>query len=159
MSGDVPGPPPPYEEIDSSRSHVLGLTESGYGVWDKGGSNEPVALFPVNDEGYAQAEREYQRLTKEAGDAQGPRLAGLTGSPAAASALGWTVVGGLLVWVVAGAVFNVLLVRETQVLTGPVESRRIEILAGSLQAIAFRVWVGALAVLGTMWLLQHLKKD
>jgi hypothetical protein len=45
MPGEDPeDPQPSYEAIDSSRNHVLGIAESGYGVWEKGGSPEPVAL-------------------------------------------------------------------------------------------------------------------
>ena len=148
---------PPYEEIDASRSHVLGIGDAGYGVWARGGSDEPTAVFPNNDEGFADAEAEFNRLTRADRASRGSAITRLADSPRLLATLVWIVAGGLGVWVVVGTAFNVLYWWRVAVSESPTEPGLL-FLAQAIESIAFRVWLAALALLAVAWLTRHLRK-
>jgi hypothetical protein len=51
--------------VDESRFFVLGLTDSGWGVWARGNlSGEPVASFPPDDDGFSLAQDEFDRRNR-----------------------------------------------------------------------------------------------
>jgi hypothetical protein len=124
--------PADVEVIDSTRRYVLGLSGTGYGVWDRRAPGEPIQLFPENDEGYGQAERLFDELRALDVEARGML----------ARALRWGVFVGAAVWV-ASASIQITLVFVS---SSPFEDTLFRFLQ-SLDSVAFRVAVGALGAL------------
>ncbi len=53
------------EVYDARESHVLGVTDGGYAIWDLRAPAAPVAGFPGTDDGLEAAELEFDRLVRE----------------------------------------------------------------------------------------------
>jgi hypothetical protein len=128
-----------FELIDSRSRYVLGAGTDYYGIWDTEQLGRPLSRFSLTDEGLGQAQEEFDRLLR------------LNRNPRAmlSRVLRTTLFAGLALWAVAGGIYSWLYVRTE--FGSPASIRAIRVFYVA-QIVAFRVWVGALALLAAMWL-------
>jgi fatty acid desaturase len=136
-----------YEVVDDSRRYALGATADFYGVWDKQTPGEPLARFPLTDEGLAQAEERFKVLRR----AERSYLDMLP------LVLGWATLLGIAVWVVAGIVFQVFFTEDLFPGFGEEASQAAARFFFLVENVAFRVWIGSLASLAALWLFRALR--
>jgi hypothetical protein len=141
-----------YERIDWSRRYVLGTKGDLIGIWDKQGGDKPVDTFPHDDDGLKLAERRFAELVRE--DVAARDVWG--------KVLRWTVLAGVIVWVIAGLAAKIIEVTtDFQIVFGNLSSNaRSDLFRAALvlETFAFRLWVGALALLAVLWLARNLKR-
>ena len=143
MVDDEPGPERDPEIIDANRHLVLGASESFYGIWDKRGKGEPLARFPVTEEGFVQAESRFRELSRR------PWIPAVLTRP-----LTFGLYGGLAAWLLIGTLNGVLSA------VGNVYGPALDVLyrvTGAIEGMAFRFWVASLIALAGIWLLERIR--
>jgi hypothetical protein len=138
-----------YEVVDDSRRYALGATADFYGVWDKLAPGEPLARFPLSDEGLAQAEERFKALRRTERNYQ--ELLPVV--------LGWMTLVSIAVWILAGAVFQIAFSGDLfPALGGEERSQTAAEFFFRLENVALQVWIGSLASLAALWLLRALRR-
>lgn len=138
-----------YEVVDDSRRYALGATADFYGVWDKLAPGEPLARFPLTDEGLAQAEERFKALRRTERNYQ-ERLAVV---------LGWVTLVSIGVWILAGAIFQIAFSGDLFPALGEGRSQAAAEFFFRLENVALQVWIGSLAGLAALWLLRALRRQ
>jgi hypothetical protein len=136
----------PEGTIQSGRRYVLGYRQDFYGIWDREIPGKPVETFELTDAGLAEARKRIARLSSEAFWTRvGPR------------ALRWALFGGLGVWILTGLVLSIWSsARVSSLLRLDYSVGTLVSIAGEpgwlrftevVETLAFRLWIGAVAVL------------
>lgn len=134
------------EIVDESRHYVLAMTESGWSVWDReSSSEEPLARFPLSDEGFDLASDYFAKANRTA---RGRPHLGL-------GALRWIalVAGG--VWVVSTAVVQVWFYLLNDPFAGFDGSSSVLRWAQALSTMAYPVFLVAVGAYVLLWLRGH----
>ncbi|MEX1046720.1 MAG: zinc ribbon domain-containing protein [Actinomycetota bacterium] len=145
----APGGPEGVEVIRTGRRYLVASRGNIVGVWDRFSAAEPVATFDTSDEGSDAALEQFgkmERLSSRSLSRWFPTL-------------GWFFIVALLVWVAVSGLSEYLEVRAFTGLTR--ERSEIQMLAtvNAIQAIAFAVWVGSLAITAFLWVRSRAEKD
>jgi hypothetical protein len=135
----------PEGTIQSGRRYVLGYRQDFYGIWAREIPGKPVETFELTDAGLAEARKRFARLASEDFWARiGPR------------ALRWALFGGLGVWILTGFLLSIRSFDPRSPTPGPVPLAPLDLTAYEpgwvkftqlVETLAFRLWVGAVAVL------------
>jgi hypothetical protein len=127
----------------SNRRYVLAELEERYVIWDLWDpGEEPSESFPLTEEGFDRANRRFTMLVRIDRGTRFPLLSGLR----------WTVLVGAAVWAAANAIYYLFLDQAEFEQSGFVDG------VAKAGAIANHVWIGALAILGAMWLERRLRE-
>jgi hypothetical protein len=129
--------------IDARGRYLLGSTEDTYGVWDRRATEGPIATFPGTDDGLDQAEGLYRELLREA------RRQRDVWSPV----LSWIPFVGLGAWIVAGGAYDIVI--ATRGIEGSAHVYDILQSLAAVEGLSFKVWIGALVVLFSLWLRRN----
>src|SRR6266508_806046 len=101
------GCPMPVQISQRGNRFALGQTESAYAIWPSTGG-KPVQKWPKNDEGWAAAYREFQRLEGEIGDHYAPDVSLPASSPIVVVQGGSGLGTAALVLGIVGAAFGLI---------------------------------------------------
>lgn len=138
---------PEVELLASNKRYVLGDAPEFYGVWEKAGvGSQPMARFAKTDEGLEAAVEHFERLS---------RIARWRGDPVGVPLL-ILMAGGIVVWTVVGAIRTI---KGNGVAFFPnSDSTFLENLAIT-EVIAYRIWIGALALLIALGLVRYVRRS
>lgn len=147
----------PERTFQAGRRYVLGQGEGFYGIWDREVPGKPVETFDLTEPGLLEARKRTAYLSRQDFWARfGPK------------ALRWALFGGLAVWIVTGfllwiRVFDLDVFASPN--PGPVPLVTPDLApyfeSGWVKAtrvaenLALRVWIGALAVILALRLLDR----
>jgi hypothetical protein len=136
-SVDDLGEADPFEVIDRRGRYILGAAEDYYGVWDSRGGDRYLERFPLTEEGFQAAKQRFIELRR-----LGRRQRGVWPT-ALMIALGT----GVGLWVLAGLAAVPTFLEPRWLLVDPE-------LIYVVDAVGFRIGVGALLVLAGLLLLR-----
>jgi hypothetical protein len=136
--------------VSKNRWYVLAETEEGYGLWVRQGWEDgaPFAMFGKDAEGFTKADGLLRKRTRQMRlFAQLPEI------------LAWVVVIGAIAWVSALAVY--VIAYTFDVFQHPQSSlvARIPIALGQLAQLAYAIWLAALGLMVTLWILRRVRED
>lgn len=131
--------------VATNRWFVLAETPDGYGIWplEADRTGPPIVEFGEDEEGFAAADIDFRRRTREI------RLFGV-----APTYLAWVVVVGVGLWVLTSVIAALWTLNVIRV--GPRDSMTtFPDWVFGISNISYPLWVGALAILITLWLLRR----
>jgi hypothetical protein len=146
---------PEHRTIQTGRRYVLGEGEDFYGIWDREPLGKLVETFELTEAGLLEATRRFMKLSREDFWARfGPK------------ALRWALFGGLAVWVLSGLVLWIRYAVATPGPISPILASPMDPFVGFGQPgwvkvaqvaenVAFRVWVGGVAILVALRLFER----
>ena len=148
-AGGSPGIPAGVDVIKTGRRYLVGSRDDTVGVWDRFDVSEPLAAFEATDDGSDAAFEQFLRLER------------LSSRPLSRwfPTLGWFFIVALVLWIAVSGLSEYL---EVRAFTGQATSRsEVKLLAmvNTVQAVAFSVWVGALAVTAFLWVRSKADRD
>ena len=143
------GVPSGVDVIKTGRRYVVGSKENTVGVWDRFDTSEALVTFEATDAGSDAAFEQFHRLERVSA---GPLTRWFP-------ALGWIFIVALLVWIAVSGISQYLEVRAFTGLTTSRSEVRLLAAINSVQAVAFSVWVGALAVTAFLWVRSRIDRD
>ncbi|HEV8563789.1 MAG TPA: hypothetical protein VGR41_02630 [Actinomycetota bacterium] len=127
----------------SSRRFVLAQLDENYVIWDlRDSGDEPAETYPATEDGFERANARFTMLVRQ------DRMRRLR----LFAALRWTVLVGVIVWAVSNAIYYAFLDSAIFEQVGFVDLFRRS------GAIAYHLWIGALAVLAALWLERRLRE-
>jgi hypothetical protein len=142
------------DEIDlqvvaANRWFVLAETRDGYGIWrgEDDRTDPPLAEFGEDEEGFAEAEREYRRRTRAI------RLFAIV-----PTYLAWAVVVGVTLWVVANVLISLWSLNLIRLETVAFDND-LFVWVQAIISVTYALWVGSLAILIMLWLLRRSRDD
>lgn len=137
------------EVLDSNAHFVLMADEDGYSIWRAAPDvDDPDAIFPLTDEGSEQAWEEFRRLTSEARRVNRALLL--------PKSLRIIVLIGAAAWMGAGLIYWLTYALDRQsFLDQPTWLTWDQVIDGT----AYRVGIGALAVLVALWIERRWRSD
>jgi hypothetical protein len=145
----------PEGTFQAGRRYVLGQGEDFYGIWDRELPGKPVETFDLTDPGLLEARKRIAHLSRQDFWARfGPKALRW----ALLAALGVWVFTGLLLWIrfavaTPGAITPILAPSEVP-FVGYGEPGWVMV-AQVAENVAFRLWVGALAIIFALRLLDR----
>jgi hypothetical protein len=130
------------EIIDESGDYVFAMTESGWAVWDRFGSKEPLVQFPLSDEGFDLASEYFARAKRASRGRRGR-------APRALRSI--AIVAGC-VWITSTAIVQMWVYVLNDPVTGFDGSSAVLRWAQALSTIAYPVFVVAIGAYVLSWM-------
>ena len=146
---------PEHRTRQAGRRYVLGEGEDFYGIWDAESPGRPVESFALTDAGLQEATRRFMQLSRQDFWTRfGPK------------ALRWALFVGLGLWILTGLLLWIRFAVATPGAVSPIFESPVDPFVGYGQPgwvkvaqvaenVAFRLWVGAVAVLVALRLLDR----